>query len=185
MNKSSTIYKKYPFVDEFGVLRSRDHIDAAPYAPVESKFPIILPNQHLITFLIVDSYHRRFRHANRETIFNEIRQRYDIAALRRLLTKVERACMFFRIAKAAPRPPIMAPLPKIRLTAFIQPFTYTGLDYFGPILIKLGRSNVKRWVALFTCLTIRAVHLEVVHSLSTVSCIMAVQRFVARRGQPR
>uniref|UniRef100_A0A182NN02 DUF5641 domain-containing protein n=1 Tax=Anopheles dirus TaxID=7168 RepID=A0A182NN02_9DIPT len=45
-----------------------------------------------------------------------------------------------------------------------------GLDYFGPVLVKRGRSNEKRWVALFTCLTIRAIHLEVVSSLSTESC---------------
>lgn len=185
VHKSSTIYKRLPFLDEVGILRSRGRIGAAPYAPTEAKFPIILPKQHLISFLIADWYHRRFRHANRETVFNEMRQRFVITALRRLLDQVERACTYCRIAKAVPRPPVMASLPEMRLTAFIQPFTFTGLDYFGPILVKIGRSNVKRWVALFTCLTIRAVHMEVVHSLSTVSCIMAVQRFVARRGQPR
>ncbi|XP_055625252.1 uncharacterized protein LOC129767955 [Toxorhynchites rutilus septentrionalis] len=185
VDKSSPIYTKCPFLDENGVLRSRGRIGAAPYAPTEAKFPIILPNQHLITFLIVDWYHRRFRHANRETIFNEIRQRFEIPALRRLLDKVERSCTFCRVTKAMPRSPAMAPLPEMRLTAFTQPFTFTGLDYFGPMLVKVGRSNVKRWVALFTCLTIRAIHMEIVHSLSTESCIMAVQRFVARRGLPR
>ncbi|XP_062537628.1 uncharacterized protein LOC134205941 [Armigeres subalbatus] len=185
VHKSSIIYKKYPFVDELGILRSRGRIGAAPYVPAEAKFPIILSKQHQITFVIVDWYHRRFRHANRETIFNEIRQRFEIAGLRRLLDKVERACIFCRIAKATPRPPVMAPLPEMRLTAFIQPFTFTGLDYFGPVLVKVGRSNAKRWIALFTCLTVRAIHLEVVYSLSTESCIMAIQRFVARRGQPR
>ncbi|XP_062535376.1 uncharacterized protein LOC134204589 [Armigeres subalbatus] len=78
----------------------------------------------------------------------------------------------------------MAPLPEVRLKPYVRPFTYVGLDYFGPLLVKVGRSQVKRWVALFTCLTIRAVHLEVVHSLSTESCIMAVRRFVSRRGSP-
>ncbi|XP_055585356.1 uncharacterized protein LOC129738191 [Uranotaenia lowii] len=45
-------------------------------------------------------------------------------------------------------------------------------------------STVKRWIALFTCLTVRAVHVEVVFNLSTESCIMAVRRFVGRRGSP-
>ncbi|XP_055622593.1 uncharacterized protein LOC129766152 [Toxorhynchites rutilus septentrionalis] len=172
-------------MDEKGVIRCRGRIGAAPYAPMEAKFPIILPRQHQITFLIVDWYHRRFRHANRETIFNEIRQRFEIAALRRLLDKVQRACLHCRIAKANPSPPAMAPLPETRLTAFLHPFTFTGLDYFGPLIVRVGRSNVKRWVALFTCLTIRAVHMEVIYSLTTESCIMAVQRFVARRDKPR
>ncbi|XP_062556974.1 uncharacterized protein LOC134221813 [Armigeres subalbatus] len=78
----------------------------------------------------------------------------------------------------------MAPLPKVRLTPFIRPFTYVGVDYFGPILVKQGRSNTKRWIALFTCLSIRAVHMEVVHTLSTESCILAIRRFVTRRGAP-
>ncbi|XP_055623567.1 uncharacterized protein LOC129766992 [Toxorhynchites rutilus septentrionalis] len=137
MNKSSTIYTRSPFMDEKGVIRCRGRIGAAPYAPMEAKFPIILPRQHQITFLIVDWYHRRFRHANRETIFNEIRQRFEIAALRRLLDKVQRACLHCRIAKANPSPPAMAPLPETRLTAFLHPFTFTGLDYFGPLIVRV------------------------------------------------
>ncbi|XP_058827506.1 uncharacterized protein LOC131687444 [Topomyia yanbarensis] len=78
----------------------------------------------------------------------------------------------------------MAPLPLARSTPYVRAFCYTGVDYFGPLLIKQGRSEVKRWVALFTCLTIRAVHLEPVSSLSTESCKMAIRRFVARRGAP-
>ncbi|XP_062709971.1 uncharacterized protein LOC134288625 [Aedes albopictus] len=78
----------------------------------------------------------------------------------------------------------MAPLPPARLQAFVLPFTYVGVDYFGPVLVKVGRSQVKRWVAVFTCQTVRAVHIEVVHNLSTEWCIMSVRRFVARRGPP-
>lgn len=79
---------------------------------------------------------------------------------------------------------MMAPLPTVRLTPHVRPFCYTGVDYFGPLLVKQGRSLAKRWVALFTCLTTRAVHLEIVHSLSTQSCVMAIRRFGSRRGFP-
>lgn len=78
----------------------------------------------------------------------------------------------------------MAPLPPARLAAYSRPFSYVGLDYFGPLLVKQGRTNVKRWIALFTCLTVRAVHLEVVNSLTTSSCVSAVRRFIGRRGAP-
>ncbi|XP_058839323.1 uncharacterized protein LOC131694831 [Topomyia yanbarensis] len=185
VDKSSSIFKTWPFLDDNKILRMRGRIGAAPYAPDEAKFPVILPKHHLITFLIVDWYHRRFRHANRETIVNEIRQRFEIAKLRSLVKKVAKNCIWCRVMKTVPKPPAMAPLPEMRLTAFVRPFTFVGLDYFGPVLAKVGRSNAKCWVALFTCLTMRAVHLEVVHSLSTESCIMAVRRFVSRRGPPR
>lgn len=48
-------------------------------------------------------------------------------------------------------------LPLIRITPDLPPFTHTGLDYFGPIEVKRGRSKVKRYGALFTCLASRAV----------------------------
>ncbi|XP_055523114.1 uncharacterized protein LOC129717278 [Wyeomyia smithii] len=185
VHKPSPIYKTWPFLDDRGILRMRGRIGAAPYIPTEAKFPAILPKAHPITFLIVDWFHRRFRHVNRETVVNEIRQKFEVPKLRSLVEKVMKSCIWCRVVKAAPRPPVMAPLPKMRLTPFLRAFTYVGLDYFGPVYAKVGRSLAKRWVALFTCLTIRAVHMEVVHSLSTESCIMAVRRFVSRRGPPR
>ncbi|XP_049290599.1 uncharacterized protein LOC125767759 [Anopheles funestus] len=184
VSKASPIYKKWPFMDDNGIIRTRGRIGASFYATNEAKYPAILPKNNQITSLIVGWYHYNYRHANRETIVNEIRQRFDIANLRAVVEKVARNCPVCRITKATARPPPMAPLPEMRLATFVRPFTYTGLDYFGPVLVKVGRANVKRWVALFTCLTIRAIHLEVVHTLSTDSCIMAVKRFIARRGTP-
>jgi len=59
-----------------------------------------------------------------------------------------------------------------------------GVDYFGSILFKLRRSQVKRYGCVFTCLAIRAVHIEIVHDLPTDSFIQAFSRFVSRRGPP-
>lgn len=184
VNKSSPIYKTWPYVDDKGVLRKRSRAGAATFMSFEAKYPVILPHDHPITFLLIDWYHQFYRHANRETIANEVRQRFEIARLRSLIYKVAKSCVWCRVMKAKPQPPIMAPLPEYRVTPYVKPFTSVGLDYFGPLLVRVGRSQVKRWVALFTCLAIRAIHLEVVHSLSTESCVMAVRRFVARRGSP-
>ncbi|KAI0218829.1 hypothetical protein LSAT2_029491, partial [Lamellibrachia satsuma] len=77
----------------------------------------------------------------------------------------------------------MADLPADRLIPDEPPFTRVGVDYFGPIEVKRGRCTVKRYVALFTDLKVRAIHMEVVDSLTTDSCINALRRFIARRGQ--
>lgn len=58
---------------------------------------------------------------------------------------------------------------------------WTGVDYFGSIIVKQWRSTIKRWIALFTCLSIRIVHLEVVYSSSTQSCVTTIRGFVVRR----
>ena len=77
----------------------------------------------------------------------------------------------------------MADLLEERLNASTA-FTNVGVDYFGPFLVKIGRRNEKRWFCLFTCLTMRAVHLEVVPKLDTDICLNAIMRFIARRGKP-
>ena len=62
-------------------------------------------------------------------------------------------------------------------------FTSVGIDYFGPFEVKCGRSVVERYGVLFTRLTVRAIHIEVANSLESDSCINALRRFIARRGQ--
>ncbi|XP_062699456.1 uncharacterized protein LOC134284516, partial [Aedes albopictus] len=181
VSKSSPLFKLSPFLDTRGLIRMGSRIEAAPEASYSAKFPVILPKQHSITVLVTDSFHRRLLHGNNETV----RQQFYIVGLRSLIKKVSRCCQVCKVRNATPNPPMMAPLPRVRLTPFVRAFTFVGVDYFGPLEVRIGRSVVKRWVALFTCLTERAIHLEVAHSLSTQSFIMAFRRFIARRGSPR
>ncbi|XP_069983718.1 uncharacterized protein [Penaeus vannamei] len=76
----------------------------------------------------------------------------------------------------------MADLPEDRITSNVPPFTHTGTDCFGPFLVKKGRSNLKRYGVIFTCLVTRAIHIEVVESMETDFYINAFRRFIARRG---
>ena len=77
-----------------------------------------------------------------------------------------------------------APLLKEQMTPDKAPFSFVEIDYFGPLIVKAGRTHWKRYGCLFTCLTTRAVHLEVAQSLTADSFIAAFQRFSSRRGVP-
>ena len=78
----------------------------------------------------------------------------------------------------------MADLPRERLFQE-PPFTYCGIDMFGPILVKEGRKEMKRYGCRFKCLSNRAIHIKSTNSLSTDSFIEALRRFVSRRGNVR
>lgn len=79
--------------------------------------------------------------------------------------------------------PIMPNLPKTRIER-TRTFENIGLDYLGPLSIKNETGIVKRWVALFTCFTTRAIHLKLVDNLSAESFIRVLRRFIARRDLP-
>ncbi|XP_055604660.1 uncharacterized protein LOC129752897 [Uranotaenia lowii] len=184
LKPTSKLSQLSPFIDDRGVLRKESRISVAAFVSYDTRNPIILPPESRATHLLVYEMHKKYLHQNHETVVNEIRQQFHVSRLKSLVCRVSKDCLHCRVYKAVPRVPRMAPLPAARLGAFFRPFSYVGLDFFGPMPVRVGRSTVKRWVALFTCLTIRAVHLEVVHSLTTMSCKMAVRRFIGRRGSP-
>lgn len=184
LERSSSLFNVSPFLDEQDVLRMDGRTAEASSLPFELRFPVILPKKHLITTKVLEHYHRKAAHANAETAVNEVRQRFWIPNLRAALKTVAKDCVWCKVKKCKPNFPRMAPLPLARITPGLQPFGFTGVDYCGPINVTVGRRTEKRWICLFTCLTTRAVHLEVVHSLTTQGCLMAIRRFICRRGKP-
>ena len=86
--------------------------------------------------------------------------------------------------KGQPGEQLMADLPKERITPDKPPFTAVGVDYFGLLEVKQGRSRVKRYECIFTCLVLHAVHIEIAHSFDTDSMINALRRFISVRGRP-
>ena len=113
-----------------------------------------------------------------------LNMKYAKLGLRRLLRSIENQCVTCRKRKASTIQPIMSNLPVERLGYKQPPFNHTGVDYFGPLYVSVRRSTEKRWGFLFTCVTIRAVHLEIVLSLDTNSCVIGIERFIAGRGTP-
>ena len=57
-------------------------------------------------------------------------------ACRGLIKKVLSDCIYFRQQFVKPNAPCMGNLPKERLYDNANPFSSTGIDYFGPITVK-------------------------------------------------
>lgn len=74
----------------------------------------------------------------------------------------------------------MADLLTARLCIFRAPFFSTGVDCFGPFIVKIGRQNEKRWGVIFKCLTTRAIHLDLLNSLDSDSFLLALHRFIGQ-----
>ena len=74
--------------------------------------------------------------------------------------------------RAQTKTPLIADIPEERSVAS-SVFSKVGVDYFGPITVKIGRTNEKFWCCFFTCFTVRALHREIVQKLETDNCLNA------------
>ncbi|XP_051175680.1 uncharacterized protein LOC127290904 [Leptopilina boulardi] len=189
VKKSSRLAALNPIQGSDGLLRLQGRIEEVVDTSFENK-PIILYGKNPVTRLLLKKYHVNQKHASPNTVINEIRQKYWILNLRNSLRSVGTGCQYCKLKRETPKVPIMGKLPSARLAYKNRPFTYSGLDYFVPLMVSVGRKTrlskgeQKRWVALFTCLTTRAMHLELVNNLSADSAIMALSRMSDRRGKP-
>lgn len=89
----------------------------------------------------------------------------------------------YKIQKPLP-PPKQAPLPEFR-TAGSRAFETVGLDFAGPISYKIKKKvQGKCYVALYTCATSRAVHLDLLPDMTAEELKGSLTEFIARRGRP-
>ena len=128
--------------------------------------------------------HLKHHHEGIDYLRALIQQKFAVLKLRSTLRSIRFSCVLCRKRNATPVQPMMADLPSERLRFQSPPFTNVGLDYFGPFYVTIRRSSEKRWGFLFTCLTTRAVHVEIAHSMDANTCVMGIERFIARRGMP-
>ena len=182
VKKSSSIFKLDPQLTD-GLLRVGGRLEKAPLQ-LDAKHSIILPASHHVTRLIIGFYHEASGHSGLEHVLSMTRERFWIIKARAAVKRSLNDCFNCRKRQAPVGEQKMANLPQDRVTPDKPPFSYVGVDCFGPFLVRRGRSQVKRYGVIFTCLTVRAIHIEVAHSLDTDSFVNSLRRFIARRGQP-
>jgi hypothetical protein len=172
-------------LDSEGVIRSRGRFENSDL-PAPARDPILLPKDVRFTELVARDIHwNRVLHSGVSHTLNQIRQEYWIPQGRAFVRRVLHRCLVCRRYKTAMpyKLPKMPPWPKERVSR-MAPFQTSGLDYFGPIIVKMNDENKNMWVSLFTCLATRAVHLEPVMDCTAHEFLHALIRFVSRRGVP-
>ena len=181
LRRGDSLRKLAPLLDQGGLLRVGGRIGAANenYAVCH---PIILPRNHQLVEHLVRHFHRG-NHMGLQYLVSLVREKYWIVGVRSLVKSILRDCIICQKVNSRPSIQVMAPLPASRITSGGAPFSNTGVDYFGPFMVARGRGSEKRYGVVFSCMTTRAVHLEVACSLETSSFIDALRRFMARRGK--
>ena len=186
ISKPSPLWTLNPFIDSDGLLRVGGRTSLADLS-YEEKHPLILPKKHHVSTLLVRHYHQNVAHQGRHLTEGALRSAgVWIIGARKLVSSVIYQCVTCRKLRGKPAEQKMANLPEDRLTPE-PPFTRVGLDVFGPWTVvtrrtRGGAAESKRWAVLFSCLGTRAVHIEVIESMSTSSFINALRRFFAFRG---
>lgn len=186
VNKRSTICSLDPKLDN-QILRVGGRIDRALLSEHE-KHQIILPATPHFTNLLIQHEHLATMHGGLALTLQMLRQKFWIVNGKITVNSVIRRCLnCFRFKKKLLTQK-MGDLPAYRLQQAI-PFTFTGVDYAGYFEIKASnRKNapyIKGYIALFICLTTRAIHLELVSDLSTTQFMKGFKRFISRRGIPK
>ena len=175
------------FLDDDGLFRCGGRLTNANILSYSAKHPVFLPQDHHFTVLIVKDAHHRVGHDGVKETLTEIRRKFWVVKGRSLVSRIIHHCVLCRRFEGRHfQVPPAPPLPAFRVTED-PPFSYTGVDFAGPLYVRtfgLMKSN-KVWICLFTCLVTRAVHLDIVTDLTTETFMRCLKRFAGRRGLPR
>nr|XP_034833040.1 uncharacterized protein LOC117989737 [Maniola hyperantus] len=171
------------FRDIDGILRCKGRMRNTNWS-FDKRYPILLPKDSQLTNRIIMETHNKNYHVGVNHTLSIIRETYWILQGKRQVQKLLKKCPTCVKHGGGPYklPPTPA-LPPERVN-YSSPFTFTGIDYLGPVLVNNGNGLEKRWICLFTCLAIRAIHLEVVQDLSAEEGLRALRRMIATRGLP-
>ncbi|GBM70125.1 hypothetical protein AVEN_151584-1 [Araneus ventricosus] len=141
--------------------------------------PILLPSEHEVVSRLIRFQHEKNSHCGVQTLINILRETYWILSGKKSVRRVISSCVIGKRYSSQKLECVTAPLPENRVRDAAV-FQITGIDTAGPLFLK---DNQKVWALLFTCTVYRAVHLELLSDVPTEVFLMALRKFLARRGR--
>lgn len=173
-----------PFIDAAGVLRVGGRLENSGLS-FNRKHPILLGKGCLVD-RIIDGIHTETLHGGAKLMENELRSRYWVIGAKNAIKRAVRSCVKCLRYRRETAAQLMGNLPESRVCVS-HPFDHTGIDYAGPIQMKVskgrGQRAYKGYIAVFVCMATKALHLEAVSDLTTEAFLAALRRFFSRRGK--
>ena len=171
------------YEDQDGVQRCKGRLGNA-VLPFDARFPIFLPSDNHLTALIIEECHRKVLHNGVKETLTELRSRFWVPRGRQVVRRVIARCFVCkRFEGQHYSVPPAAALPGEQFA-----FTNTGVDFCGPLFVKAGTNEKghmnKVHIALFTCCSSRAIHVDLVPDLTTEAFLHCFKCFTCRRGIP-
>ena len=166
------------FLDDKDILRCKGRIAKCLRINYDVCNPILLPRNSHFTTLIIMFFHKRCKHMGIGSTLSALRDGgFWIPKARAIIKQVVNDCIICRKINARSfRYPKVTDYVSDRVN-FITPFRYTGIDFTGNINVKLGESITKMYILVYTCLNIRAIYIDLLPSMSTISVLQSFIKF--------
>lgn len=182
--RSSQLIPLAPYLDKNDILRVSGRLRNADIS-FDTKSPIVLSSKCHLALLIVKDAHIQALHGGPQLTLNVVRHKYWIIGAKNLIKRAIGQCVTCFRYTSTPINQLMGQLPPSRVTPG-KPFRSSGVDYAGPVMLKLYPGRCKRtckaYICLFICTVTKAIHLELVSDLSTAAFLASFRRFTSRRG---
>lgn len=143
-----------------------------PGSSQDMRNPVIMPRDHPIAILLLYRLHQKRGHWGYKSLMPKARRKFWIVRLGKMAEAIVNKCIVYQKLRKKRLNQLMGQLPSLQVAARFPPFSNTTIDMFQLLQIRLNRTLQEAQVVIFTCVTTRAVHLELVTNKSLV-CVSA------------
>ena len=147
---------------------------------------LLLPAKHRLSLLIAEDIHDSIGHLGVSSTVSEIRAEYWIPGLHNMVKQIRKNCFECKKKFHITENQQMSNLP-VEILKPTPPFTFIGIDYLGPFVVKgevQKRVHGKAYGVLLVCMTMRAVYVDIAGNQATDSFLPILRRFGSRHGWP-
>ncbi|XP_074651569.1 uncharacterized protein LOC141906225 [Tubulanus polymorphus] len=174
------LHLKYPEWDEEKKLLKVGGRLRNSLLPEETKNPIILPPGEKLVEKLIMWYHVIYGHTGTVQTLADLRCRYWLIRGRQEAMRVINDCKCREPEKIEQK---MGQLP-VESVIGVPVFYHVGVDFTGPLYVKSSKVSVSKvYIVLYTCMAVRAIHLELVPDQTTEEFLRSFGRMMIRRGR--